>query len=398
MSAFARLAKRSVPCIVPLLIAVCAVRVADRKANAEQPRPQEVAGLKPPPKVDPAATEFFEKKVRPILAARCYKCHSAKVDEPKGGLRVDSLAAMLEGGDTEAAIVPGKPEKSLLIDSINYRGDYEMPPKTKLPAAEIEILTRWVKMGAPWPAHDKDPVAVKKDRPSLAEQKAAHWAWSSLARPKPPVVKNTGWPLEPIDRFILGRLESKGITPAEPADKRALLRRVSFALTGLPPKREEIDAFLSDKSPKAYEAVVDRLLRSPHFGERWARHWLDLVRYAESRGHEFDYSTPNAFQYRDYVIRALNADVPYNQFVVEHIAGDLLRGPRRHPTEGYNESIIATGFWFMGEWVHSPVDIRLDEADLSDGQDEHGSFLEACFVASSGCYATVALREIMKAD
>src|SRR5207244_2072482 len=162
--------------------------------------------------------------------------------------------------------------------------------------------------------------------------------------------------------------EAKGLRPAEPADRRTWIRRVTFDLIGLPPTPAEIDAFLTDDSPQAFERVVDRLLASPHYGEHWARHWFDLVRYAESRGHEFDPNIPNAWQYRDYAIRAFNADVPYNQFVTEHIAGDLIARPRLHLTQKFNESILGTGFWFLGEEVHSPVDIRQDQADRFDNR------------------------------
>src|SRR5262249_13933867 len=183
------------------------------------------------------------------------------------------------------------------------------------------------------------------------------------------------------------RLEEKGLTPAQPAERRVWIRRVTFDLIGLPPTPAEIDAFLSDASPKAFATVVDRLLRSPHFGERWGRHWLDLVRYAETRGHEFDAQIPQAYQYRDYVIRALNADVPYDRFVQEHIAGDLLPDPRRHPTEGFNESILGTAYWFLGEEVHSPVDIRQDQADRFDNRiDVLGKAFLGLTVACARCH------------
>ncbi len=198
--------------------------------------------------------------------------------------------------------------------------------------------------------------------------RAQHWSFRPLAEVSPPEVANAGWIQTPVDRFILARLEAADLAPAPPADKRTLLRRVTFDLTGLPPTPAEIDAFLADDSPAAYETVVDRLLASPHYGERWARHWLDLVRYAETRGHEFDFEIPNAFRYRDYLIRAFNADIPYDRFVVEHVAGDLLDPPRRNPQEGFNESIIATGWYCFGEALHSPVDVRADEANRIDNQ------------------------------
>ena len=202
----------------------------------------------------------------------------------------------------------------------------------------------------------------------LEKRKREQWCWQPVHPQEPPKVKDAEWVRDPVDAFILSKLEEKDITPAPPAEKRVWLRRVTFDLTGLPPNPADIDAFLRDDSAKAYEKVVDRLLASPQFGERWARHWLDLVRYGDSRGHEFDPIIPNAYQYRDYVIRALNADVPYDQFVKEHLAGDLLTPPRRNSTEGFNESLIGSGFWFLGEEVHSPVDIRQDQADRYDNR------------------------------
>ncbi|MEQ8786265.1 MAG: PSD1 and planctomycete cytochrome C domain-containing protein [Pirellulaceae bacterium] len=314
------------------------------------------------------AVEFFEKHVRPVLVNRCYECHSGNSDEPKGSLRVDSRAALLAGGDTGPAIVPGDAKQSLLIDAINYGDLYEMPPKSKLPDKEIAALTRWVELGAPWPGGDS-PITTtppKENEFDLAKRRASHWCWQPIEKPAPPVVVDNAWPREALDRFILARLESAGLKPAEQTDRATLLRRVTFDLTGLPPTPAELHAFMSDDSPLAYERVVDRLLASPRFGERWGRHWLDLVRYAESRGHEFDYNIPNVWHYRDYVIRALNADVPYDRFVTEHVAGDLLAEPRLDAVEGSNESILGTGFWFLGEWVHSPVDIRQDECDRFD--------------------------------
>ena len=193
-----------------------------------------------------------------------------------------------------------------------------------------------------------------------------HWSWEPVSEPKLPIVKDRTWSSHPVDHFVLSQLEDAGLKPSESTDRRSLIRRLTFALHGLPPSPSEVESFASDKSSGSIENLVDRLLDSPKFGERWARHWLDLVRYAESRGHEFDYNAANAFRYRDYVIRAFNNDVPYNQFVTEHIAGDLLSKPRQHPEQGFNESILGTGFWFLGEWVHSPVDIRQDEADRYD--------------------------------
>ena len=236
-----------------------------------------------------------------------------------------------------------------------------------MPGGEIDILTKWVKMGAPWPKVSTSTISRKKPFP-LKERRSAHWSWQPVSNCDPPSVKDGKWPLRSVDAFILNRLEEGGFVPAPPADRRTLLRRVYFDLIGLPPTPEQVASFVNDPSPlsEAFRKVVERLLESRHFGERWARHWLDVVRYAESRGHEFDHSAPNAHEYRDYVIRALNADLPYDQFVVEQIAGDLLETPRLHTTEGFNESVLGTAFWYLGDWVHSPTDIRQDETDRID--------------------------------
>ncbi|MCR9202397.1 MAG: PSD1 and planctomycete cytochrome C domain-containing protein [Planctomycetaceae bacterium] len=312
----------------------------------------------------PQQLEFFEQKVRPLLAEHCYSCHSVNAERLEAGLLLDSRAGHLTGGDSGAAVMPGDVD-SLLLEAVRYES-YEMPPKGKLPAADIATLERWVSIGAPWPDEPAPVADAPQNTFDLQQRKSEFWVWQPVTDPSPPSPVAADWPQNDIDRFVLSRLEAANLQPAPAADKAAILRRLSFDLTGLPPTRQEIDDFLSDDRTDAVERVVDRLLASPHFGERWGRHWLDLVRYAESRGHEFDNDTPNAFQYRDYVIRALNADVPYDQFVREHIAGDLLAQPRLHPETGFNESILGTGFWFLGEWVHSPVDIRKDESDRFD--------------------------------
>ncbi|MBI5761851.1 MAG: PSD1 domain-containing protein, partial [Planctomycetales bacterium] len=311
--------------------------------------------------------EFFEKQVRPILVTHCHSCHGEK--KQKANLRLDSLAGALKGGDTGPAVEPGKIDDSLLIDAINYGETFKMPPKGKLPAETIAMLTEWVRRGAPWPASDAVGPAAKNPEPfDLRARAARHWSFQPIRPTDPPPTADKSWPRSAVDRFLLAKLEAAGLKPAATADKRALLRRVTFDLIGLPPTPDEIAQFIADESPQAFERVVDRLLASPHFGERWGRHWLDLVRFAETRGHEFDFEIPHAFEYRDYVIRALNADVPYNQFVTEHVAGDLLPKPRRHPDDKINESVIGTGFWFLGEGKHSPVDIAGDAADRVDNQ------------------------------
>jgi cytochrome c553 len=344
---------RSVPALLPLLALLLGSSSALRAADAAA-----------------EGVEFFEKKVRPVLVQHCYKCHSTQSKKLRGGLRLDSREALLAGGDNGPSLVPGKPDQSRLIEAVSYKNvELQMPPRGKLPDAALADLTAWVQRGAPWPRQKTTTSAgPRKAGFDLAQRKSDHWAWRSIRVPGVPAVRNAGWPRDAIDRFILARLEDKGLSPAPAADRRTLLRRLYFDLIGLPPTPEEIDAFLHDTSADAVEKVVDRLLGSAHFGERWGRHWLDLVRYGETRGHEFDYLIPNAYQYRDYVIRALSADVPYNQFVLEHVAGDLLPKPRLHPEHGSNESILGTGFWFLGEEVHSPVDIRQDQADRFDNK------------------------------
>ena len=318
-----------------------------------------------------AGLEFFESKVRPVLVEHCFKCHSDKAPKLKGGLRVDSREALLAGGDNGPVLVPGMPEKSKLIEAVTFKNiDLQMPRDGKLPDAVIADLIAWVKMGAPWPGKQK-PGTTEKAAFDLEKRKKEHWAWQPIQNAVPPAVHDESWPLAPLDRFVLAKLEEKGIVPAKPAEGHVLLRRLYFDLIGLPPSINELREFeveFAKKPQEALERVIDRLLASPQFGERWARHWLDLVRYGESRGHEFDPNIPNAWQYRDYVIRAFNSNVPYNQFVMEHVAGDLLPTPRLNPDEGFNESILGSGFWFLGEEVHSPVDIRGDEADRFDNR------------------------------
>lgn len=334
----------------------------------------------------PAQREFFEKKVRPVLVEHCFKCHSHDAKKLRGGLFLDSRAAILQGGDNGPALVPGQPEKSRLVEALHYKNpDLQMPPESKLPAAVIADLEKWVKDGAPWPG-DSGKVAAKGAF-DLAKRKQDHWAWQPVKAAPPPAVKDKAWPRDPIDAFLLAKLEEKNLKPAAPADRRTLIRRLSFDLVGLPPTPAEVEAFVKDASPQALENLVDGLLARPQFGERWGRHWLDLTRYAESRGHEFDYNNPNAYQYRDYVIRALNGDVPYNQFVIEHLAGDLLAKPRLHPQQGFNESIIGTGFYFMGEQIHSPVDTTSDKADRFDNTiDVIGKTFLGLTVACARCH------------
>jgi hypothetical protein len=334
---------------------------------------------------EPVNAEFFEKKVRPILVANCIECHGAK--KQKGELRLDGKAGFTLGGENGPLVKPGDPEKSLLVRVIRYDGDIKMPKKGKLGDADIATLTAWVKGGAPWP--DDNSAGTKTGDAFDAHARAkALWSFQPVRRPAVPEIRNPKHEIRnEIDRFLLAKLETAGLSFAPPAEKRVLLRRVTFDLTGLPPTPEEIAAFLDDQSPDAYEKVVDKLLASPAYGERWGRHWLDLARYAETHGHEFDFEIPDAWRYRDYVIRAFNADLPFDQFLTEHIAGDLLASPRRNPKDGTNESLVATAFWWLGEAKHSPVDSRAEYADRIDNQiDVFGKAVLGLTISCARCH------------
>ncbi len=317
------------------------------------------AQAKKPLAHDPAALQFFESKVRPILTGNCFECHGPK--KHKGGLRLDSLAAILAGGDQGPAIVPGHPEKSLLVKAIHYEDrEFKMPPTKKLAKEQIADLTRWVKMGAPWPGADASAGGgVRKGEFRITDQDRAHWAFQPVKRPAVPAVKDRAWVSNPIDAFILARLEAKGLKPNPPASKLELLRRVTYDLTGLPPTPQEVEKFLADTSPRAYEVLIDRLLDSPRYGEKWARSWLDLVRFAETNSYERDNPKPNAWRYRDYVIRAFNSDRPYNTFITEQLAGDELPSPDA-------EALIATAIYRLGIWDDEPSDPLLARYDGLD--------------------------------
>ncbi|AMV33635.1 Planctomycete cytochrome C [Pirellula sp. SH-Sr6A] len=318
-------------------------------------------GLAQPPLED----EFFEKRIRPILVERCYECHSGDARRLEGSLRLDHGSFYPSGGDSGAAVDGENPSESLFLQAIRYEG-YEMPPSGKLPAAEIDDLTKWVLAGAPWP---EEPIPQSKKEIAtfdLASRKDSHWAWSPIvSRPLPEMVKAWG-PQSPIDVWIHEGLRSKDLAPVGPASREILIRRLHWDLLGIPPTDQELARWGEEPSEDWYEQMLDALLANPQFGVRFARHWMDLVRYAQSRGHEFDEDIPGAEHYRDYLVRAWNADLPYSDLVREHVAGDLQEHPRRHPTKRWNESILATGFWFLGEWVHSPVDTRKDETDRFD--------------------------------
>lgn len=318
--------------------------------------------------------EFFEKKIRPVFVAECYECHAGA--KHKGGLRLDSREALREGGESGPAIVPGKPGESLLIRSIAHLdADLKMPKKApKLDDAVIADFSAWVKMGAPDPRTVPDKVNVVAPAPWAATLAARRqwWCFQPIQDVALKVPKNAGWSDHPIDRFVLAKQEERGLSPAPDADARTLIRRLSFALTGLPPAADEVERFVSESrgDPKsAINNLTSRLLASPAFGERWARHWMDLVRYAETYGSEHDYLNPYAWRYRDYLVRAFNADLPYDRFVQEQIAGDLL--PPRWNTElGINEALLGTAWHRMIESYATPVDVKREEASVIDWQIE----------------------------
>jgi cytochrome c553 len=299
----------------------------------------------------PEQAKFFEEKVRPVLVANCFKCHSDK--EQKGDLRLDSGEAALAGGESGPVIVPGKPEESLLVEAINYKS-LEMPPTGKLGDEAIAALTEWVRLGAPWPGGHGSGVggpALRKGKDKITDEDRAWWAFQPVREYAVPQIEGGTWSRTPIDLFLLARKSDGPVLPAQEADKRTLIRRASFDLVGLPPAIEEVEAFAADETPDAYERLVDRLLASPRFGERWARHWLDLVRYAESDGYKADAYRPHAWRYRDYVIRSLNADKPYDRFMAEQIAGDEIA-----PDDP--DALVATGYYRVGIYEYNQRDVR----------------------------------------
>ena len=282
------------------------------------------AGADEPPAPSAEGVAYFEAKIRPVLLERCDSCHGAGAEKPKGNLRLDTRAAMLKGAGAGPAVVPGKPDESPLIEAIRYQDDsLKMPPKAPLTPAQVADFEAWVRMGAPDPRTEAPAAAAKAPAIDIAKARQT-WAFRTPADSPVPAVADAAWPLNDVDRFILAKLEGAGVSPAPAVDRRTLIRRATFDLTGLPPTPEEIDAFLADESPGAFETVVERLLASPAYGERWGRHWLDLVRYADTAGCNSDYPVPSARRYRDYVIAAFNADKPYDRFLREQVAGDLM--------------------------------------------------------------------------
>ncbi|MBX7212219.1 MAG: PSD1 and planctomycete cytochrome C domain-containing protein [Verrucomicrobiaceae bacterium] len=312
--------------------------------------------------VSALGADLFREQVEPILRQRCYECHSHAV-KIKGGLVLDSRSGWQKGGDSGPALVPGKVEKSRLIEAVRYTNPHlEMPPKAKLPAGEIAILEQWVAAGAPDP---RESAVVATKQGIDLEAGRQHWAYQPVREVAPPSVRDKTWPLNEVDAFVLAKLESAGMKPGVETDAHTWLRRVTFDLTGLPPTEPEIAAFVADHSPQAYERVVDRLLGTKAYGERWARHWLDLVGYAEQIGTEGKVFAEHAWRYRDYLVESYRADKPFDRFIREQIAGDLL--PAESP-EKRREQIIATGFLVLGDVDINAIDKLKMELDFVDAQ------------------------------
>ncbi len=306
---------------------------------------------------EPVSADFFESQVRPVLAANCYECHGPKKQE--SDLRLDSREAMMTGNSDGAVIVPGDPEKSRLVKAIRRQGEIKMPPEKTLPAPAVEALATWIKAGAPWP--EKSPTAtVSNVAETIIAAAKGHWAFKPVREPPLPSVRETAWVKSPVDAFVLARLEAARIPPAPAADRRSLIRRATFDLIGLPPTPAEVDEYLRDDSPDAFAHVVDRLLASPRYGERWGRYWLDIARYADTKGYVFmeDRKYAYAYVYRDWVIQALNEDLPYDKFLIEQIAADRL------PASD-NGSLAAMGFLTVGRrFLNSRPDIIDDRLDV----------------------------------
>ena len=338
-------------------------------AAAEQPPTKAANGFVETPTAEQVT--FFEKKIRPVLSSQCYSCHSATAEKLKGGLLLDTRSGLRAGGDSGANIVPGSPDKSLLIKALRHTDDdLKMPPKQKLSASVVTDFEEWVKMGAPDPRGETAGGGKTANERAIDIEKGRQfWAFQQPKKVAPPDVKDEAWAKTDVDRFLLAALEAKGLKPVADADPRTLVRRLYLDLTGLPPMPKEVEAFVAEyqssiKNPQsAIEGAVDRLLASPHFGERWGRHWLDVARFAESTGKAVNYTYPHAWRYRDYVIASFNADKPYDEFIREQLAGDLL--PASDP-KVVAERLVATGFLALGQRVlieRDRVQFEMDQAD-----------------------------------
>lgn len=330
-------------------------------------------------------SDFFNRRVQPLLERRCYECHSHRAKELQGGLTLDSRSGWVKGGDSGTAIVPGMPDESLLIKAVRHASkDLLMPPDQKLKDEEIEVLVEWVRRGAADPRKSPDTERGGGSWGEKLVERRKHWCWQSVKRPTVPNVLDSS--ANPIDRFLLARMNLVGLKPTRETDRWSLTRRLSFVLTGLPPEPTEVENFVTDDSPDAFEKLVDRTLASPYFGEHWSRHWMDLVRYSDTHGSEHDPLIPHAWRYRDYLVRAFNSDLPYDRFVREHLAGDLLP-PRWNPTLGINESPIGTGWFRFVEFYPTPIDVKNEEIVVIDAQiDAFSKTFQGLTIACARCH------------
>ncbi len=343
-----------------------------------------VADTGPPVDALPAEhLRFFESKIRPVLVERCYKCHSSGAKSIEGGLLLDSRLGVLKGGDRGRAIEPGDADASLLVQAIRYEDDdLQMPPDEKLSAAVIADFEQWIGLGAPDPRTAASVITkVEVD----LEKARGHWSFQPVREPAVPQVADKRWPLTPVDHFILAKLEANGLRPVEIADRRALVRRATIDLIGLPPTPEEVDEFVNDPASldEAFRHVVERLLASRHYGERWGRHWMDLVRYADTAGDNSDYPVPQLYLYRNYVIQSFNADKPYDQFLREQIAGDLLSA---ESPEQQNEQTIATGYIALSRRFGSIIDGYPQHLTIEDTIENLGRTVLGLAISCARCH------------
>jgi hypothetical protein len=333
--------------------------------------------------------EFFEARIRPVLVRHCYECHSVASSDLKGELKLDSRDAALKGGESGPSIVPGKPDESLLLSALRH-DELKMPPDRRLPDAVIADFKQWIRDGA-FDPRDSPPdpkVAAESVWEATYRERLSWWSLQPLANVAIPEPTRRDWSNAPIDRFILKRLEEHNLQPAAPADRRILMRRLSFALTGLPPHRDLVERFLSSDRSGAFLQIVDQLLESPHFGEHWARHWMDVVRYTDTYGYEWDIPAKGAWRYRDYLVRAFNADVPFDQLIREQIAGDLLEEPRLNRKLQINESLIGPMFFQMGEKRHGDsADFNGIHQEMLDNKiDAFSKAFQAITVSCARCH------------
>ncbi len=338
---------------------------------------------------DRAQVEFFEKSIRPVLIQSCYECHSGLTAEPRGDLRLDSREAVRRGGESGPVLVPGRPEESLLISALRHES-LQMPPDDPLSGEVIADFVRWIQLGAPDPRDQPDSTIATSSWTQVLQSRRDWWSLQPVVEPVLPETPSD-WGRVNADRFILAQLQASDLWPAESATPQQLIRRLTLVLTGLPPTPDEVAQYLrADRrdADAAYELLVDRLLGSPRFGERWARHWMDVVRYTETHGNEWNYEVHHAWRYRDYLIRALNVDVPYDRLVQEHIAGDLLEFPRWDQDEGINESVIGTSFYRFGEVNHDDcVTLTSLGYDILDNQiDTLAKAFQATTIACARCH------------